>query len=144
MCQHCIKVCPNNAITLDSHDYADFQMGMAVCTRTVVDTFEPGNVYYINVLTSITALCDCWGMTTPSLVPDIGIMASDDIVAIERACLDAIKMEDLIPVGIPQGMELSGEGHLFQQLHGKNPYIQLEALEKMELGSQEYNLVTVK
>ena len=71
-------------------------------------------------------------------------MASDDIVAIERACIDAIKMEDLIPVGVPQGMELSGEGHLFQQLHGKDPYVQLECLEKVGLGTQAYELVTVK
>ncbi len=144
MCQHCVKVCPTEAIRLDSHDYEDFQKGMALCTKTVLDTFEPGNVYYINVLTQITALCDCWGMTTPSLVPDIGIMASDDIVAIERACIDAIKMEDLIPAGVPAGMELSGEGHLFQQLHGKNPYTQLKALEELGLGTQEYELKTIK
>ncbi len=144
LCQHCVKVCPTEAITLDSHDYADFQMGMAICTKTVLDSFEPGNVYYINVLTAITALCDCWGMTTPSLVPDIGIMASDDIVAIERASIDAIKMEDLIPAGIPRNLELSGEGHLFEQLHGKNPYIQLDALEKVGLGTQEYELKKIK
>jgi len=95
------------------------------------------------VLLSITALCDCWGMTTPSLVPDIGIMASDDIVAVERASLDAIRMEDLIPVGVPQGMELSGVGHLFQQLHGKDPYVQLEALESQGLGTQEYEIEQV-
>ncbi len=144
LCQHCLKVCPVGAITLDAHDYADFQTGMAICTKTVVDTFAPGNVYYINVLTQITALCDCWGMTTPSLVPDIGIMASDDIVAIERASLDAIKVEDLIPVGVPQGMELQGEGHLFQRLHGKDPYLQLAKLEEQGLGSQAYTLQTVK
>lgn len=144
LCQHCVKICPENAITLDSHDYEDFQMGLAVCTKAVLDTFEPDNVYYINMLISITALCDCWGLTTPSLVPDIGIMAGNDIVAIERASLDAIKMEDLIPVGLPQGIELTGEGHLFQQLHGKNPYIQLDYLEKLGLGTQEYNLVYIK
>ena len=55
MCQHCLKVCPVGAITLDSHDYADFQTGMAVCTKAVLDTFAPGNAYYINVLTNITA-----------------------------------------------------------------------------------------
>ena len=144
MCQHCLKVCPVGAITLDSHDYADFQTGMAVCTRAVVDTFAPGNVFYINMLIAITALCDCWGMTTPALVPDIGIMASDDIVAIERASLDAIKMEDLIPAGVPAGMELSGHGHLFEQLHGKNPFIQLQKLEEYGLGTQDYETMLVK
>lgn len=143
-CQHCLKVCPTNAITLDSHNYADFQMGMAICTKTVADCFEPGNVFYINVLTSITALCDCWGMTTPSLVPDIGIMAGWDIVAIETATLDAIKLERLNPEGIPEGMELGTEGHLFQRLHGKDPYIQIDALEKVGLGHKEYTLDIVE
>ena len=129
---------------LDSHDYADFQSGMALTTKTVLDTFAPGSVYFINVLTMITALCDCWGMTTPSLVPDIGIMASDDIVAIERASIDAIKVEDLIPVGVPAGMKLGTEGHLFQRLHGKNPYVQLDKLEACGLGTQEYELVEIR
>lgn len=144
MCQHCLKVCPAGAITLDSHDYADFQTGMAVCTKTVLDTFEPGNAYYINVLTAITALCDCWGLTTPSLVPDIGIVAGWDIVAVERASLDLIRVEDLIPAGVPAGMELGQEGHLFQRLHGKNPYVQLDALEKQGLGTQAYELKEVR
>ena len=39
----------------DSHNYEDFQRGMAICTKTVLDTFEPDNVYYINMLISITA-----------------------------------------------------------------------------------------
>jgi uncharacterized Fe-S center protein len=144
LCQHCVKVCPTGAIQLDSHDYADFQMGMALCTKAVLDTFEPGNAYYINVLTQITALCDCWGMTTPALVPDIGIMMSDDIVAVERASIDAIKVERLIPEGVPQGLKLTGEGHLFERLHGKNPYVQLDKLAEVGLGSQEYELQIVK
>lgn len=143
-CQHCAKICPTGAITVDNHGYEDFQTGLALCTKTVVDTFAPGNVYYINVLISITALCDCWGMTTPSLVPDIGIMASDDIVSIEKASMDAIRIEDLIPVGVPKGMELSGEGHLFQQLHGKDPYLQLQKLVEQGLGSLDYELETVE
>lgn len=142
-CQHCVKVCPTGAISLDSHNYTDFQKGMALCTKTVLDTFEPGNVFYINFLTNITIICDCWGMSTPSLVPDIGVMASNDIVAIERACLDAIKTENLIPDGLPQGMELGTEGHLFERIHGKNPYVQLKELENVGLGSQEYDMEQV-
>lgn len=139
-CQHCVKVCPVGAVTMNANRFEDFQTGMAICTEEVLKTFAPGHVFYINFLTNITALCDCWGLTTPALVPDIGVMASQDIVAIEKACLDAIKVEDLIPAGVPQGMELGSSGHLFERLHGKNPFIQLHELEKRGLGIQEYHI----
>jgi len=142
-CQHCVKVCPAGAITLNAAKFEDFQTGMAICTEEVLKTFAPGNVFYINFLTNITALCDCWSLTTPPLVPDIGIMASKDIVAIEKACLDAIKVENLIPSGVPQGMELGNTGHLFERLHGKDPFIQLKELEKRGLGTQNYQIEEV-
>lgn len=142
-CQHCVKVCPTGAIAMDAYRYEDFQTGMAICTDEVLKTFKPGHVFYINFLTNITALCDCWGLSTPALVPDIGIMASQDIVAIERACLDAIKVENLLEAGVPQGMKLGETGHLFQRLHGKNPFVQLRELEKRNLGTQEYKIEEV-
>lgn len=143
-CQHCVKVCPTGAISLDGHNYTDFQTGMAVCTKTVLETFAPGSVFYINFLTNITAICDCWGISTPPLVPDIGVMAGTDIVAIERASLDAIKTENLIPSGAQQGVALGETGHLFERIHGKNPYIQLDELVKVGLGTQEYVIDEVK
>ena len=139
-CQHCVKVCPTKAITMDDHQFDDFQTGMAIATKQVIDTFEPGNVYYINFLVNITAVCDCWGMSTPSLVPDIGILAGDDIVAIERASIDAIKVENLLENGLPKGTVLSGEGHLFEQLHGRDPFVQLRKLTEQGLGTEEYTI----
>ena len=139
-CQHCVKVCPTGAISLDGENQADFEEGMAICTKEILDTFDKGNYYHINVLTAITALCDCWGLTTPSLVPDIGIMASDDIVAIDKASIDAIKIENLIEAGIPQGHEMGTEGHLFQRLHAKDPYAQIDKLVKYNLGSADYEI----
>jgi uncharacterized Fe-S center protein len=129
---------------MTDRQYEDFQKGMALCTREVLSTFGPGHVFYINFLINITALCDCWGLTTPSLVPDIGIMASKDIVAIEKASLDAIKIENLIPAGVPKGHEMGKSGHLFERLHGKDPYVQLRELENLGLGSMEYTLKEIK
>jgi len=143
-CQHCVKVCPTGAISLDEDHFKKFQVGMALCTKTVLETFAPNSVYYINVLTNITAICDCWGMSTPSIVPDVGIMASTDIVAVERASLDAIKNENFIRQGAPSGEELGTTGHLFERLHGKNPFVQLEELEKMSLGTQAYELTEIR
>ncbi len=143
-CQHCVKVCPTGAIELDGSRFRDFQTGMAICTKEVLDVFGQENVYYINFLTNITALCDCWGLSTPAIVPDIGIMSASDIVSIERACIDAIKVENLLPNGVPLSVKLKDEGHLFTRLHGKDPFIQLEELEKLGLGSPEYKIREVR
>ncbi|MGE5556999.1 MAG: DUF362 domain-containing protein [Bacillota bacterium] len=142
-CQHCVKVCPGGAIRLNADHYEDFQTGMAVCTEEVLKSFAPGHVFHINFLTDITALCDCWGFTTPSLVPDIGIMASGDLVAVERASIDAIKVEDFIPAGMPAGYTLKDSGHLLERLHGKSPFVQLKELEKRGLGREQYRIEEV-
>ncbi|MDR2246754.1 MAG: DUF362 domain-containing protein [Treponema sp.] len=144
LCQHCYKVCPTGAIRVTDTSYHDFQKGLAICTRTVLDSFEPGNVFFINLLIQITAMCDCWGMTTPSLVPDIGVMSSWDMAAIETASLDQIKYENLNPEGVPEGIALGDTGHLFERLHGKDPYSQIRFLEELNMGKGEYVLEMVK
>lgn len=143
-CQHCVKVCPTGAIAMDSEEYEDFQTGMAICTAEVLKTFAPGHVYYINFMTQMTALCDCWGFSSPAVVPDIGICMSDDIVAIERACLDMIKVENFNPLSVPTGHDMGTEGHLFERMHHKNPFIQLDKLQEYGLGTQEYTIQEIK
>jgi len=144
-CQHCVTACPQHAISIDPNGFRDFQKGMALATREVLSFFDPKNVLYINVLLSITMVCDCWGFSTPALVPDVGIMSSHDMVAIERASLDQIKTENLLPNGLPKDRQLRDSGtHLFERIHGKDPFVQLEFLEAEGLGSQQYDLVEVE
>ena len=139
-CMHCQLACPNDAITIDQRGYRYFQRGMALTVREALKCFDPGGVFYITVLLNITPFCDCWGFTTPSIVPDIGIVAGDDIVAIETAALDLIKAEDFIAGSLPPPLNRSGEGHLFQQVHGKDPYIQVDECRKLRLGKKQYRL----
>jgi uncharacterized Fe-S center protein len=77
-------------------------------------------------------------MTTPSLVPDIGLMSSWDLAAIETASLDLIKWERLNPEGVPAGIAMGSKGHLFERLHGKDPYAQINYLEEYGLGDRNY------
>ena len=137
-CQHCVEICPKDALTFSSKGFIDFQKGMALATREALKTFDKDKVYYINVLLNITMLCDCWGFSTPSLVPDIGIMASNDIAAIEKASLDAIKSENLLPDSLPIGRELREGKHLFEKIFGKDPYSLIKILEEMEMGNGDY------
>jgi len=139
-CMHCQLACPHKAITIDQRGYRYFQHGMALATREVLRTFEPSRVLYVTVLLGVTPFCDCWGFTTPSVVPDIGIVAGDDIVATESAALDLIKADDFIEGSLPPPLRRTGKGHLFQQIHGKDPYMQIDECAKLSLGRKDYRL----
>ncbi len=146
-CLHCTYTCPAGALTMEDpgHKFVLFQQGMAAAVQATLDCFEPTRVFYVTALLNITPLCDCWGFSTPSLVPDVGILAGDDIVAIEQAALDLVKWENLIPGSVPDQMcPLGEEGHLFQRIHGKDPYEQVRQAEARGLGSSQYNLVEVQ
>jgi uncharacterized Fe-S center protein len=143
-CRHCVTSCPQEAVNIDTQGIEYFQRGMAIATRETLATFEANRVLFINVMMNITPFCDCWGFSTPSLVPDIGIVASKDIVAVEQASLDLVKSEDFIQGSLPESMKLGEGSHLFEKIHGKDPYLQVRCAEEFGLGSSDYELVTLE
>ena len=143
-CMHCVLACPNKAITIDQGGYRYFQRGMALTVRETLAALKPQNVFYVTVLLAVTPFCDCWGMTTPSIVPDIGIVAGDNIVAVETASLDLIRAKDFIKGSLPPPMKRTGKGHLLQQIHGKDPYLQIEECIAVGLGKPKYKLEQIE
>ena len=142
-CQHCILICPELAISMAGGRFKDFQKGLALATAKVLEGFEPGRTLFINMLLDITLFCDCWGMTTPQLVPNIGILAGRDIVAVEQATLDLIKTKDLIPGALPDGWKMRAGKHLFEKVHRKDPYLLVADLEDLGCGHRTYKMTEV-
>lgn len=144
-CLECNELCPQGALSIRDVIAEDFQEVLALATEEVLKSFPDGNSVYINFATNITPICDCWGMSTPNLVPDIGIFASKDIVAVEKATLDSIDYRNLLPGSIPGFLILRDvEGHLFKKIHGKDPYIQVNACERRGLGNSKYEIEEVE
>ena len=140
-CQHCVMVCPEEAITMENRRFEDFSRGMALVTAAFLKKFKPENLLFINFLTNITIYCDCWGFSSPPLVPDIGILMGDDIAAVDTASLDKIKTEDLLPNGLPKGRKLlDNGGHLFEKLFAKDPYIMVNYLKEYYDCTMEYEV----
>ena len=138
-------ICPEGAITMENRKFDDFSMGMAQVTAAFLKRFSPGNLLFINFLTNITMYCDCWGFSSPALVPDIGILAGTDIAAIDIASLDMVKTENLLPNGLPKNRSTLGEGeHLFEKIHGKNPYTMIEYLKDYYDCNPVYEITEVK
>ncbi len=143
-CRHCDLACPEHAIHLSTEGIEHFQMGMALTTQKVLETFAENTVLFITALLNVTPYCDCWGFSTPALVPDIGITASTDIVSIEQASLDLIRVEDFIPSALPAPMTIGEGTHLFERIHGKDPYLQVVCAERIGLGNRNYTMEQVE
>jgi len=153
-CGHCVRYCPENSITVNQKKAA---INAATCvgcgecltecrfdavlynweqdkTRIQETTAEhaKGVVlgkqgFYINYLLNFTKDCDCFGTAKTPVIPDIGLLASTDPVAVDSAAMDLIeKRNKPLP-------ELSYEG--------LDPRIQLRHGEAIGLGSMSYELI---
>ena len=139
-CRHCMLACPKGAIRITGGGFVPFMHGLALAAREVLRTFDPKRVLHINVLTQITMMCDCWGLSMRPLIPDVGILASDDIVAVEQASLDLTRDGEPLPGSLPKGRKLVAGRHLMERVHGKDPYLQIARLKAVGLGTSEYLL----
>jgi hypothetical protein len=145
LCRHCARSCPTGAIKVNASSYRRLQEGLALSAREVMKTFRRGSVVHLNLALNITPLCDCWGMTTPAIVPDIGIFGSVHMTAVDKACLDHVKSKDFIEGSLPAGRTLAKKsGHLFKRVWGTDPYYQIRVAEKFGLGKADYTLETVE
>ena len=107
---------------------------MGDAASSIVEYFRnKGGIAFINVIVNISKSCDCAGASaTEPKIHDMGILASADPVAIDRACLDMIVKDR--DVGT---MELLQQ---IQRLEGENT---IDVAEKHGIGSQEYNLIDI-
>ncbi len=145
-CGRCLMEAPAGSLKIDAINFSAFQEACAISTSITLSTFDTKKITHISLATQMTPVCDCFGFTSMPILPDVGIFGSDDIIAIERAVLDATAGLKVIEENLPLVMEIhSRSGHPFQQIHGplKDPYLVTEYGEKLGLGSREYDLVDV-
>ena len=112
----------------------NFTAAMGDAASSIFKYFnERGGIAFINVLANISLYCDCAGGEAPEpRIHDMGVFASTDPVAIDRACLDMIiKHVD------------KGTKDLLEQIKNLSGTNILFSAEKHNIGSQEYNLIDV-
>jgi hypothetical protein len=140
-CGECLGVCPHGAINIQwNAEYAAISEKMAEFALGTVSG-KAGQCWYVNFVTRVTPACDCYAHSDASIVPDLGMFASTDPVALDQACYDAVTEAAGIP-GTALGENTAAGTDKFKTLYPKlDPQSQLAHAEKIGLGTREYELV---
>lgn len=112
-----------------NHDM--FLESMADAASSVVEFFN-GNIAYINVMCNMSVDCDCCAKAENPCMKDIGILASTDPVAIDKACLDLI-----------YGSTDAGKKHLIERIESRNGIHTIDSAASLGIGNTNYELIDI-
>lgn len=139
-CGRCERVCQNESLKLPG-DNDRFMRSLAEAAKAVVGTFEQGKILYINFLTEIQPECDCMPCADVPVVQDIGILVSDDLVAIEQASIDLLLAAVPLPGSTAEERKVAAGEDILLRLHDRPYWIQVEEAERLGMGTRKYELV---
>ena len=105
---------------------------MADAAGSVVEYFG-GNIIYVNVMKNMSVDCDCCAVAEDPCIADIGILVSDDPIAIDQACIDLV-----------YSCSDPGKPHLIERIESRNGVLTIEAAAALGYGSREYELIEVE
>ena len=104
---------------------------MADAAKSVIDYFK-GNIVYINVMKNMSVDCDCCAVAEDPCMKDIGVLASLDPVAIDRACLDLV-----------YASSDPGRDHLIERIESRNGIHTIDAAVELGIGTADYELIEI-
>ncbi len=139
-CGRCITICQQHAIQIQWNEEAPKVMRKMAEYALGATSSKQGKQLYINFINQVSPSCDCYGHTDAAIVPDIGILASTDPVALDQACADLVNQAQGLPdTALASGHEPGGDK--FRGVHPDIDWeITLEHGEKVGLGKREYLL----
>ena len=146
-CGRCLGACNFDAISFGTDSaISELNCRMAEYTKAVVDG-RPN--FHISLVVDVSPNCDCHCENDAPILPNIGMFASFDPLALDQACVDACQAAQ--PIRASQlGDKMAMPNFIDHHDHFTNSTPEsewrtcLEHAEKIGLGSREYELITVK
>lgn len=108
----------------------EFMERMTESTKSVIDYFGK-HVTYINVMRNMSVSCDCEGIhAAPVVTPNVGILSSTDILAIDQACIDLV-----------YAMTEAEHHDLVERIETRHGLRQLSYMKELGMGNDRYVLI---
>ncbi len=146
-CGRCIGVCGFDAISNDNWDAGDkLDRKMAEYAQAVC---QDRPCFHINLAMDISPNCDCHGENDAPILPDVGMFASFDPVAIDQASVDICQQQTpFADSQLGENLAKPDWHHHHDHFKDSNPNVHwketLEHSEKIGLGTREYELIKLK
>ncbi len=141
-CGRCVGVCPTgamipaeiDALSLLSRKVAEY--AYAVC--------KDRPCFHITLLIDVSPFCDCYGSNDAPVIPDVGMFASFDPVALDKACADAANKQHVIADSLLGDLHPADGADHFHTMHPDTDWeAGIEQAEKLGLGTADYELITM-
>ena len=147
-CGRCIGACSKDAVgTAWSSSNEILSYKIIEYTKAVLDG-RPH--FHINVVNHVSPYCDCHPENDAAIIPDIGIFAGFDPVALDKACIDAVNAAPVIQTSIlgecnRSRRDANGNEDHFTNIHPTTDWrVQISYAEEIGVGSSKYELITVE
>ena len=141
-CGRCIGVCPKDAVSPGMDESFD------ICNRKIAEytwaVVHGRPCFHISLVIDVSPYCDCHAENDVAIVPDVGMFASFDPVALDRACADAVNRQPVMRGSMLDGCGHAHGDHFKDVTPATDWHVALEHAEKLGLGTQEYQLIEVR
>lgn len=110
----------------------EFMERITESTKATIDYFGE-NIAYINVMRNMSVSCDCEGVAAqPVVTPNVGIVASLDILAADQACVDIV-----------YAMKEDEHHDLVERIESRHGLRQLSYMKEMDMGNDRYVMIDI-
>ena len=140
---HCQAVCPKDAI------HPTFQASVRLLNCKIAEyakaVLDGRPSYCINIVRDVSPNCDCHPENDVPIVPDVGMFASADPVALDLACAEAINRQPVLPNSAITDLKHEHDCDRFHAAHDNTHWQDLiEHGKKLGIGQDTYELVTIR
>jgi uncharacterized protein len=141
-CGQCIAVCRYEA-ALPVWDNASSIANCKIAEYALASVKDKPS-FHISFVVDVSPDCDCWNSNDAPLVPNLGIFASADPVALDAACVDAVNDAPALPSSVLGDKQYREGDDKFTCIHPETDWrAGLEHAEKIGLGTMTYELKKV-
>ncbi|MCC8188641.1 MAG: DUF362 domain-containing protein [Bacteroides sp.] len=143
-CGQCVALCQYSAAVMGDEDTSE-RLNYKIAEYTLAIVKDKPH-FHVSFIMNVSPECDCWNHNDAAIVPDLGILASFDPVALDKACADLVTQAPILPANNvlseahPQDEKCACDK--FHLLHPDTDWLAgLTHAEKIGLGTMNYELI---